>query len=114
MSQATTPIAADRDAGADRPVEAGDLATHTGVEAANATRFDDTPPRGWERSPNAGALAVRGADVDLSGMTEREREVFRSVEVHGIRPADLAEMTGSDTSTIRTLLASARDARGDR
>jgi len=82
------------------------IRTHDSVERRNAE--SPAPPPGWEDDPHASVLSVRGLDVDLSGLSEREREVWRSVELHGYRPADLARETGADPSTIRTLLERAR------
>lgn len=115
MSKAQPSVAAELDVDQpERQVPPGDLRTHDGVESANARRCDTAPPPGWERDPNASVLRARGVDVDLSGMTVREREVFRSVDVHGIRPEDLARMTNAAPSTIWTLLKRARNAREER
>lgn len=100
-----TPTAVDHDA--EEP-EHRHLHTHDGVEEANAKRCDEIPPRGFDSDPTDGVLSVRGLTVDTSGMTEREREVFLSVDVHGIRPADLAIMTDANESTIRSHLNNAR------
>lgn len=84
------------------------IRTHDGVKHRNADRRSPSPPPGWENDPHADVLSVRGVDVDLSGLSEREREVWRSVELHGYRPRDLAAETGAEPSTIRTLLDRAR------
>lgn len=80
--------------------------TQDAVEHRNAVR--PSPPPGWKDDPQSSVLSVRGLNVDLTGLSEREREVWLSVELHGYRPRDLAVETGAEPSTIRTLLARAR------
>lgn len=107
MSAVRSPPAVDHDDVEEEPGHRR-LWSHDGVEAANARRCDDAPPIGFDSDPTDGVLSVRGMDVDTAGLTEREREVWLSVDVHGIRPADLAIMTDAEESTIRSLLHDAR------
>ena len=50
---------------------------------------------------------------ELAELSEAEQEVFESVEIHGLRPADVARSTGREPSTVRTLLSRARSKRRD-
>jgi len=113
MSQAATPQLVERAADVDdqERTDRPGLHKHDGVVEANRRAREDLPE--WQR--------LRGdwweADDDLTHgarerMTDRERQVWRSVEVHGMRPADLARETDADPSTIRTVLESAREKRG--
>lgn len=65
------------------------------------------------RQENGPELTERG-EVDLTGLTEREREVFMSCHVHGLRPVDVARELGVSPSTVRTILSRVRRKRGDR
>jgi len=89
------------------------LSKHAGVLEANRSAGEDLPE--WQ--------VIEGswweADDDLTHgarqrLTDRERQVWRSVKVHGMRPADLARADGMDPSTVRSVLRSARDKVGDR
>lgn len=57
---------------------------------------------------------VSNGNLDLGGLTEREREVWVSCEVEGLRPVDLAPYLDVSASTVRTLLSRAREKRGGR
>lgn len=83
----------------------GSLRNHRRVEEINDRlrgSIREQPPEGWRTHlPD---------DEILADMTKHQRQVYCSVEVHGIAPSELARMTQSDPSTIRTLLAKARAA----
>lgn len=50
---------------------------------------------------------------EFADLTESEREVYRLVERDGYAPADIAQGTQRDASTVRTLLHRARKKRGE-
>ncbi len=49
----------------------------------------------------------------LADLSDAEREVFESVEIHGLRPTEVADRTGRKPTTVRTLLSRARRKRGE-
>lgn len=114
MSQAANPplvehVVEDDQEASSVPV----LSKHTGVQQANRRAAEDLPD--WQRFE--GDWWETGGElsrVELDRMTRREVEVWRSVEVHGLRAQDLAAELNCDPSTVRDALERARSKRGDR
>jgi len=113
MSQAATSQLVERAVEQDEIGEAP-LSRHEGVLESKRRARENLPE--WQR--------IEGDwwkdDDDLTHgarerMTRREREVWRTVEVHGLRLEDLARELQADPSTLRSVLESAREKlRGER
>lgn len=79
----------------------GSLRTFDGVQERNAEATDDVRTDGMAVAPN------------LTGLSEAEREVFVSIDLEGLSPAELANYAPWNASTIRTLLSRARRKRAE-
>lgn len=60
-----------------------------------------------------GPTQTEYGNPSLIGLTEREREVYVSCDLEGLRPADVAPVLDVSPSTVRTLLSRARQKRGE-
>lgn len=107
-TQAPTSTAGRPSTSRDLPTSrTGSLREHRTVEEINEQLRGSersSPPEEWREAEPEPEPEV------LADMTRYQRQVYLSVEVHGIRPAELARETGAPTSTIRTLLEKARAA----
>mgnify|MGYP006308609373 CR=1 FL=1 len=66
---------------------------------------------------NADASLGRDASTlstpDLTGLSEAEKEVFVSCEIHGLRPSEVARSSGWSAATVRSLRSRAKEKRGE-
>lgn len=114
MSRVASPELVERLDRATEEETEPELSKHAGVVEVNRAAREELPE--WQQ--------IEGDwwrdDDDLTHgerqrMTDRERQVWRSVKIHGMRLRDLAEHPrgfDADASTLRSVLRSAESKRG--